>query len=405
MLRNKLKVVWICHFSNSEMQSYLPLWRKKNEFASWIPNILKGFENLENIELHVISPHEYLRKNKNFSLRNIKYHFIPSGMPILHRHWPNKLRLDLFTNFWSFRVRVKKIINSVSPDIINLHGVENAYYSMSILDFEKTYPILITIQGFISEHKDIIRLSKEVRNRIRVEEKILRSFKYFSGEQDSSIYIKSYNPKHTFYRLYYPINEKYVQIIGRSKKKYDCVFFGRITKSKGVEDFINVIAELKKTKPNVSSIIIGGGSVVSFIKMAEKLNCKENIEFAGFIKSQKELFELVKSSRVFLVPTHRERLSSTIREAMQLKIPIVAYATGGIPFINEHDENILLVKTGDFKEMANKTLQLLKDKKLSGQLSEKAFIYSKNEYSLHTNTDRFINAYYSILKEYKSPNK
>ena len=76
-----MKVVWICHFTNEEVQSKLPLWRAKNEFASWIPNMLKGFENRNDIEIYVISPHDYLKKLTTFSIRNINYLFIPYGIP------------------------------------------------------------------------------------------------------------------------------------------------------------------------------------------------------------------------------------------------------------------------------------------------------------------------------------
>jgi colanic acid/amylovoran biosynthesis glycosyltransferase len=131
--------------------------------------------------------------------------------------------------------------------------------------------------------------------------------------------------------------------------------------------------------------------------LATELNCFENIEFVGFVKSQKELFEYVKASRVFLAPPHKERLSSTIREAMLLKVPIVAYATGGIPYVNEFDENIYLVDTGNYKEMAAKALLLLEDNQLSDKLSDKAFIYCNNEYSCKINTERLVSAYRTML--------
>ena len=130
--KNKIKIVWICHFTNAEMQSLLSLWKHKDEFASWIPNTLKGFENREDIELHVISPHEYLKRATKLTVRNIQYYFIPYGIPFWHRHWPGFFRFDSYSSFLSFRRKVKELINSIHPDMINLVGAENAYYSSSI---------------------------------------------------------------------------------------------------------------------------------------------------------------------------------------------------------------------------------------------------------------------------------
>lgn len=398
-MSNKMKIAWLTHFTNAEMQSHLPLWKSTNEFAPWIPNLVKGIEGCNDIELHVISPHNYLKRQTSFTQDNIHYHFIPYGIPLYHRNWPGIFPYDVYTNFATFRNKVKKLVSEIKPDLINLIGAENSYYSASILDFKGTYPVLITIQGFISEHKDIIELTPLQKNRINIEEKILKEFKYYCGEQDSSRYISSYNPNHRFFRLYFPVNECLVNAIDSQDKQYDCIFLGRIVKEKGIEDFIKVIAGLKLKKPDIAACVAGPGDTMPYQKLANDLNCLRNIEFTGFLKTQRDLFEKLKSSKVFLAPPHKERLSMTIREAMYLKVPIVAYATGGIPYINEFDENIYMVKTGDYKAMAEKTLTLLNDDAARNNLAEKAYHYAISEYSLAVNTERLIAAYKEILEK------
>lgn len=399
-MEKTIKLVWICHFTNAEMQSKLPLRKNRGEFASWIPNMLKGFENKEEIEVHVISPHEFLKRSTNLLIRNIHYHFIPFGIPFWRIHWPGKLRLDVFSNFYFFRRKVRKRINKIQPDIIDLIGAENAYYSSSIFDVKDKYPVLITIQGFISSMGGAIKLNSGLKKRIAVEENILKSFKYFCGEQDSSTYISKYNSNHVFFKLYYPVNEKLVLNTIDTEKTYDCIYFGKLSKMKGIEDFVRVIAEIKKQKPSVKACIVGGGDINPLRILSKELNCSENITYIGFVKTQKELFEYVSASKVFLVPPYFERLSLTIREAMFLKVPIVAYATGGIPYINEFDENIILVKTGDYKEMARRTLLLLEDETLRIGLSKKAFQYAVSEFGLSVNSERLLSAYNTIIKEF-----
>lgn len=403
MVQKTLKIVWLCHFTNEEIQNQLPLWKSKDEFASWIPNMVRGFQETDDVELHIISPHEFLKHKTRFEIRNVHYYFIPVGIPVWHRHWPRYLRYDVLTNFHYFQSEVLKIVKEIKPDLINLIGAENAYYCSSIFRFEKTYPILVTIQGFISQMRNSIKLTHDLIKRIYIEEKILKSFKYFAGEQDSSNYIINYNRNHIFFKLYFPINENLALNTKYKVKKYDCIYFGRLSKIKGTEDFIKVIAEIKVIKPDVKACIVGGGKNLNYwMDLVKRLNCSENIEFTGFVKTQKELFEYVKASKVFLAPPHFERLSSTIREAMFLKVPIVSYATGGIPYINEFDENIYLVETGDYKAMAKKSLLLLNNDNLRKELAEKAFLYASREFSLKVNTERTLNGYNIIMDNFKN---
>ena len=87
---------------------------------------------------------------------------------------------------------------------------------------------------------------------------------------------------------------------------------------------------------------------------------------------------------------------------MFLKVPIVAYATGGIPNINEFYENIYLVKTGDYKEMARRTLLLIENEALRNSLAGKAYKYANREFSLKANTERLFSAYQAILNDTKN---
>lgn len=399
---NKIKVIWICHFTNVDVQAKLPIWKTQNEFAPWIPNLIKGFESRDDIELHIVSPHDYLKKQTSYIQKGVHYHFIPYGIPFIHRHWPDIFLFDVFTNFKIFRKRVESLVEKIKPDLINLMGTENAYYSSSVLSLKHKYPILIVIQGFISQMKAELKLNIAQNKRIEIEEKLLKSFMYYAGEQDSSNYISTYNNKHVFYRVYYPVNEDMISEIKLEKYKYDCVFFGRLSKEKGVDDFIRTIAEIKKKKPDVRACIIGGGDEQPYLSLAIELNCSGNIEFVGFLDTQKELFEYVKASKLFLVTPFFERLSSTIREAMFLKVPIIAYATGGIPYINEYDENIYLVKTGDYHELARKALLLLENEIMRNNLAEKSFQYANEEFSLNVNVGRLISAYRDVLLAYNN---
>lgn len=397
---HKIKVVWICQFTNEELQNLLPIRKRTKEFAPWIPNLVKGFENSDEVELHVLAPHPHLKKSTTITLRSVTYHFIAFGIPILHKPWPSRLPIDVLTNFSAIRKRIFKKVSEINPHLINIFGAEGALSSSSFLDLKSKFPIITTIQGFIGQSAKVANSNITTRKRVQIEEIILRECNYFACEMDSSNYISKYNPKHKFFEFDFPVNEEIILNLPEVEKKYDCLYYGRLTKTKGVHDFVRVVSEIKKTKPDVKACIIGHGNIVAELKsLAIDLDCLNNIEFTGFINTQDELFRIVKSAKVLLVPSYFDRLPSTIREAMFLRIPVVAYASGGIPFANEKQKNIELVVTGEYIEMAHMTLDIIQNSTKYSSLIADAYSYAKNEFSLKALTNNLVKAYKELLSK------
>lgn len=395
-----MKVVWICHFSNSEMNEVLPLYKKGNEFAPWIPNMIKEFENRGDVELHIVAPYYFLKTSYSLKLRNVHYYFIPKGVPIYHRSYPDWFPLDMLFRYFLFNFRVGRIVNRIKPDVINLIGAENAHYASSIFKFKKNYPIIITIQGFISEQKINLK-SRYNKFRAKTEIKIIKNYKHFIGELDSKKYINNFNNHFKFFKAYFPVNEQIINSLKDEQKIYDCIYFGRLDKTKGSEDFIKIIAELKNRKNNIRGVIIGIGDTSELQYLAEKLDCTNNIEIKEFAENQYELFRVVKQSKIVIVPTYFDRLPSTIREAMHLRVPVIAYNTGGIPYINNETENIILVERGNYLEIVNQTLELLEDQNYLEALSEKGYGFAQKEFSIKNNIQRMIDAYKSTILDYQ----
>ncbi|MDZ4121265.1 MAG: hypothetical protein U1C33_02500, partial [Candidatus Cloacimonadaceae bacterium] len=94
----KKKIVWICHFTDNEIQSIIKPYIQMKESALWISMLLKVFENRDDIDLHIISPHQYITGVKSFTRRGIKFYFFNAFMPVIGRHWPNFFRWDLWTD-------------------------------------------------------------------------------------------------------------------------------------------------------------------------------------------------------------------------------------------------------------------------------------------------------------------
>jgi len=402
-MKHKIKVAIICHFSNSEIQAKLPLRRPGKEFAPWIVSTLRELRKREDLEIHVISPHTHLVRNTSISEGNIQYHFFATGIPLWHRNWPGILPVDYYTNFWFNSRKIKKIVRRISPDIVHLYGAENAYFASAFLKLLH-YPHLVTIQGFLYL-VDSLEKNKMISKRIEVEKKIYTRAKnlgirYNYMEEE----LKKLNPGAIFYWHHIPAN---IYVPEKIQKTYDIVYFAKLSKVKGIEDFIKVIGLVKKNIPEIKAKVLGSAPTeyVDFLKeLAATNKCSENIEFKGFIPTQKEVHKIVSEAKICLLPVYFDTVPGTIVESLFLETAVVSYKTGGIPTLNEKEKTVELVEQGDISGLVNKILYLLKNEEERKELIQKAKNLSREIYGPEKAIADLANAYYEILESENTQN-
>lgn len=404
MQKKKIKVVWLCTFSNEEKRRHLRLWRagRGGEWGQWIPNLLRAFETDDTLELHVISTDNLMVDAvQSWTEKNITYHCFKAGIPIWGRYWPYRIPVSHMTGFWFNRRRIKQIVRQANPDLIHLFGVENPEYGAAVLDLLKHYPVFVTIQGFF--HRES-RYSNTLvtRVRCRYEDALLRACHAFSGDYESETVVKQINPGSTYHHLYFPVNEGLAARTPlESEKPYDLLFAGWLTPQKGIGDFLEIARRLVAVKPDLVAAVVGHSSgYPPAMEMIVKNKLENNIRWLGRFPSQEGLFKVYRQSKIFLAPTYNDCFPSTIRESMLLGTPVIAYATGGIPWANrDGHSNIVVVPQGDIQGMADAALHLLGDAQASGGMAARAQTFARQEFSLKANTDKIRNIYQQIMED------
>ncbi|MCD4731454.1 MAG: glycosyltransferase family 4 protein [Bacteroidales bacterium] len=405
MEEKKIHVVWICHFSNIEIQEKLRVRKPIAEFAPWITLGIEEAKKRNDIELHIVSPHRWIQKDKEFIENSIHYHFFNPGVPFYGRHWPGFFRFDFYTNFFFNRRKIKKFVRKIKPDIIHLHGAENAYYSASFFDLEKKYPILVTIQGLVSTIKNYHKENKIINNRIKIEKNILQKAKNFGVRTDEMFNeVKKINPEANYIWHDYFLNNKIEKGFKDEEKQYDIIFFARLTVEKGIEDLIVSIGKLKAVFPKIKVAVVGGAGS-EYMKRLKNLtiehNCEENIYFLGHFISQKDVHKILLKSKICVLPVYEDTIPGTIIESMYRKIPVVSYKTGDIPVINKNDEIVLLSEKGDIKGLTHHIRTLLDDATKRDEIANKAYDYAHNHWSNKKALDNIMNGYHKIIMNYR----
>lgn len=403
----KIKVVWLCHFSNKEFKDHFNT-PHINDFAPWISMLIEYFENNNEIDLCIIAPNIFTNQDHIFIKKGIVFNFYKPIPIVKNYRYLNKvyhlLRIDYLTNFYWIKYKIKKIIGQLNPDIIHLHGAENPYYSAGILPLMNKYPTLITIQGFIRQTSERNYISQ---NRIKIEEKILNTFNNFGVRtKEMTKTILEINPNANLFFHNYPILHPTIfkNNIGKYEQ-YDCIFFARICRDKGIEDLLQAISKIKISRPTITLLIIGeiNNSYYKFInQLITKLEIQDNIIWKGFVTDQDTIYEHAFQSKICVLPTLHDIIPGTIIESMLMKLPVISYAVGGIPEINETDERIVLVEKGNIDLLTAKILYLLDDNDKRVSLSEKAFLYAKDKFNNINIVSDITNSYEKIIKTKQS---
>jgi glycosyltransferase involved in cell wall biosynthesis len=140
--------------------------------------------------------------------------------------------------------------------------------------------------------------------------------------------IKEYLKKfgHADSALWYIGNAGDVQAADRvpeQPKNFDAAWTGRVHPQKGIDDLLETFEWLKKQIPDFRAVVIGK-SKDKLEPVVRARGLAENIFFSGLV-SEEEKFRLLKSSRVFLMPSRYESWGIVVGEALAAGVPVVAY--------------------------------------------------------------------------------
>jgi len=158
----------------------------------------------------------------------------------------------------------------------------------------------------------------------------------------------------------------------RSEKTYDACFVGRLHQQKGLPDLIDIWERIREKKKDAKLAIIGWGSQKwqsSLLDNIAKRGLNSNIDFLGFLNGE-EKFQILKSSKVFMLPSYRESWAIAVCEAMASGLPVIAY---DLPAFKEtYQGGIIRIQVKDIDGFANAALKLFEDNKLYAKLQTEA---------------------------------
>lgn len=132
------------------------------------------------------------------------------------------------------------------------------------------------------------------------------------------------NSKKTIATIPNGIKSGMIKKVKGAKEESEVIFTGRLLKHKNVDVLIKSIHLVKKKIPGIKCSIVGDGpEKESLEELTNKLQLKNNIKFYGFLEKQEDVFSLIKSSKVLVLPSTREGFGMVVIEANACGVPVI----------------------------------------------------------------------------------
>jgi len=151
----------------------------------------------------------------------------------------------------------------------------------------------------------------------------------------------------------------------KTKSRYTAVFMGQLRESKGIFDLVPIWKEVVKKNPEATLGIIGKDINDNSEKIKQQINKEslhKNIKVLGYLEEDVAR-SLIKSSKVFILPSYEEGFGIVLLESMALGTQPIAYE---LPVYEVNFPScIMTAPLGDYHAMADLIVRQINSNKIS----------------------------------------
>lgn len=183
---------------------------------------------------------------------------------------------------------------------------------------------------------------------------------------------------------------------GRSRP-LKVVYVSRVVEKKGHKDLLKAISLLKQY--DLELLIVGDGNLLSEMKgLCEELEITDKVKFTGAVINVKKILE---ESDIGVFPSYQEGLPLSLLEKMAMSLPVIVSDIPELTSIITHNENGLVYKKGNQKDLKEKLQYLLLNKNVRVRIGANARIYVEKYHNQDNYVQGHLAFYHEILETKK----
>lgn len=294
--------------------------------------------------------------------------------------------IEIYTLFY-VAFKLKKLIKK-EDTIVHCHDSKSHTIALILKLFYRSKVKVVvqrkvnfTIKGLFSK-------------KIKYSEKYINAIFCVSKSVESTI-LKSTGFRNTIV-IYDMIKPFEIPTLNYSKSRFQIGYIAALTSEKDHFTFLNTAKNILKIYPNIQFVIAGEGKLkTELMDYTAELGITNRVDFVGFIK---DIPSLIAQIDILLFTSTSEGLGSTILDFFIAKKPVVTVKNGGSEELVFHNQTGFICEPKDDMNLSKYCVELIENPKLRDNITENAYEFVIENFSVNIITEKILDAYTKILK-------
>lgn len=202
------------------------------------------------------------------------------------------------------------------------------------------------------------------------------------------------NYKEKMYKWgYFPKQERYdIDLLIEQKIPATILWAGRLIEFKHPEMAVLLAEELRKKNYKFELKLIGTGELEEQLQtMILEKGLSDCVQILSAMNPEQVRKYMEKSEIYLMTSDYREGWGAVLNESMNSGCAVVAsHAAGSVPFMIENNQNGLIFKNGDQKQLNELVIRLLNNREYRKQIGKNAYLTISDLWNEKVAVDRFI---------------
>ncbi len=273
-----------------------------DHYAVWLTALSEALAHQDRYDIHWVTLHRGTAAPYSVQAKGQTFHFLPR----------TKRVLGLCTAYFAERRTMKKVLNTIKPDLVHAWGTEDCY-GLAAKDIRGCKKLL-SVQGFISAYKKYGKMPYFHLVHHLYESTILNAFEHitvespWAQEQVSQVY-----PTADYILWDYAVEELFFSAQRNPSSTPVCLFAGSDTHVKNVPQLIHVFST-----PELSHIELR----LSGFPHGRYFDLPDNIKVVGRV-SREEMKSEYEKAWCLVQPSLADTGPTVVKEARVVGLPVI----------------------------------------------------------------------------------